>query len=61
MNLFGMNHNIFSTVEPTKDMAIECLNRYETNVAKGKIYADWIDEEMNKIYDRWGIKKGTVG
>ena len=46
--------------DPTRDKALECLSRYEKNIAKGKIYADGIVDSISDIYDRWDIKRGRA-
>ena len=60
LDLFGMDSLIFSSVEPTKEIAIECLSRYEINIANGKTYDEFIIKDINSIYEKWDIKKGEA-
>jgi len=56
LDLFGMAGSIFQ--EPTREMALGALSRYEKNVANGKIFSDGIVSSINDIYDRWDVKRG---
>ncbi len=56
MFLFGMHNSVDEL--PTKNTVLECLYRYEKNIAKGKKYNSYTTRDINKIYRIWDIKKG---
>ena len=51
-------HNVMQ--EPTREMALGSLSRYEKNIAKGKVYNASITKSINKIYTQWGIEVGCA-
>ena len=57
LELFGMSDVMR---EPTREIALVCLSRYEKNIANGKVYTDYIVKAINKIYAQWDIERGNA-
>ena len=60
LEIFGVTEEYLMAHEDTRETALRCLARYESNIAKGKIFHEDIIRGVNAIYDKWEIKRGTA-
>lgn len=60
LDIWGFGSNDLFSCESDRNIALAALSRYENNIAKGKVYSDFITNDIKMIYVKWGIKEGSA-
>jgi hypothetical protein len=60
MEVFGISEEYLFDQGDERERAIRCLARYESNVAKGKVFDEGLIMGIHTVYDQWEIERGTA-
>jgi len=60
LDIWGVGSNELFSCESDRNVALAALSRYEKNIANGKVYSDFITNDIKKIYAHWEVKEGCA-
>ena len=60
LHIYGISEEYLFDIDNPRERMLRCIVRYEDNLAKGKVFTEYIIDAMDTIYEQLEIEPGTT-